>query len=81
MVYGGIRTDGRWIGEAFERGGAQPFLTPLIILDLPISSVADTVILPWTIYQRAERQQRKRELEEHLEAHRKELEEKYAQPD
>ena len=44
-IYGGIRCDVKSIAQADDAGEVLLMLT-----DLPLSLVADTVILPWSIY-------------------------------
>ena len=48
-VYRGIRRDGGLMIESFSYGYAPLWGVPLGLIDLPLSFVADTLILPWDI--------------------------------
>ena len=56
VIYGGIVMDGWVIVE-------HPLVTPVAILDMPLSLVADTLLLPLTIRQQSRRNARQRDLE------------------
>jgi len=56
-IYGGVRIDLRSLWQYFAQydtvvgDDTAAFLgLPLILLDLPLSFVADTVLLPWSLY-------------------------------
>lgn len=63
LVYGGVIFDARWLAAGFSGGGSGDarsedaglacLLVPYAIVDLPLCLVADTLILPITIYQAA----------------------------
>lgn len=40
-IYGGVRRDLHAIAH-------NPFILPLVLLDLPLSAIADTLALPWS---------------------------------
>lgn len=44
----GVVYDAKWIKE-------KPIYTPLLLIDMPISLVADIIILPYTIYRANEK--------------------------
>ncbi len=49
-VYGGVASDAGELGDAFRADGGIGFLVaPLLLLDMPLSFVADTLLLPKTI--------------------------------
>ncbi len=58
FLYSGARCDLRLIPWVFTEGTAM-FLSPIVataaIIDLPLSAAANTVILPWSIYQHVNR--------------------------
>jgi uncharacterized protein YceK len=57
FIYSGLRCDLRLIPWLFTE--EQPFLSPIFgvasMIDLPLSAAADTVVLPWSLYQHFDR--------------------------
>lgn len=55
MVYPGTRKDVEEMGEIFkgeraEPGWIQGIITTMLIIDLPISTTFDTVVVPYDVY-------------------------------
>lgn len=55
MVYPGTRKDAEDMGEIFkgeraEPGWIQGIITTMLIIDLPISTTFDTVVVPYDVY-------------------------------
>jgi uncharacterized protein YceK len=55
IVYPGTRKDVKEMGEIFkgertEPGWLQGFITTMLIIDLPISTTFDTVVVPYDVY-------------------------------
>jgi uncharacterized protein YceK len=49
LVYGGVKTDIQGIGYALSDFPKETIKIPFLILDLPFSFCADTVLLPMTL--------------------------------
>ena len=50
LVYGGVRCDFQLVfNDRYDEFTQGPFLKILFILDMPLSAIADTLLLPYTI--------------------------------
>jgi uncharacterized protein YceK len=54
FIYSGTRCDVRLLSNTFD-GSLLGIFGPFGLIDLPLSFAADTLILPWTIYQHTHR--------------------------
>jgi uncharacterized protein YceK len=52
-VYSGVANDARFIGIGHKTGGSAEGGVGIAILDLPFSLIADTLVLPYTIFAQA----------------------------
>jgi uncharacterized protein YceK len=55
-VYGGVANDVRWIKNLNETGGINTrLMAAALVLDVPLSAVADTITLPVTMWATVDR--------------------------
>jgi uncharacterized protein YceK len=48
-IYGGSRTDLSGLSGCWDKCSGGPLVAPFILLDLPVSFVADTLLLPFIL--------------------------------